>query len=114
MQIHYLLDTAKEGRDRLYGSRVSPRARAGLVDENRVYSRGEQARLRASARDGVALICPRCIHPLVSRRIPPRSEVSYVRARIWWICNDCGRSVVLDIERNGLTKKINDGGPEAR
>ena len=69
------------------------------MDEGRVYSREELADLGASARDGLALTCPRCNHPLVSHRVPPRSLVSYVRSRTWWMCSDCGRSVVLDEER---------------
>ncbi|MFP3948460.1 MAG: hypothetical protein ACOC8K_01850 [Gemmatimonadota bacterium] len=43
-----------------------------------------------------AIDCPRCGAPLERREVPPRSDVSYVRERIWLLCASCGRSGVLD------------------
>jgi ribosomal protein S27AE len=43
--------------------------------------------------------CPRCGSPLEMRDVPPRSEVAYVRDRVWLTCGPCGASAVLDRRR---------------
>jgi uncharacterized protein with PIN domain len=66
------------------------------MDDPVVYSRSELDRLRKQARRGGALRCPRCSEALLPRSVPPRSEVGYVRSRVWWVCPACRRSAVLD------------------
>jgi ribosomal protein S27AE len=41
-------------------------------------------------------VCPRCGSALERREVPPRSDVSYVRDRIWLLCGRCGATAVLD------------------
>lgn len=48
--------------------------------------------------------CPRCAGALELRDVPPRTEVAYVRDRVWLLCAACGASAVIDrrrIERAG-------------
>jgi hypothetical protein len=61
-----------------------------------VYTRQEVAGLARNAREGRPLICPRCGEPLQAEEVPPRSEVAYVRSRIWWVCPECRRSAILE------------------
>ena len=61
-----------------------------------VYTREEVADLARNARDGRPLVCPRCSEPLQAQEISPRSEVAYVRSRIWWVCHGCRRSAILE------------------
>lgn len=56
----------------------------------------DQRALRFAFREGVALVCPSCDVALDARPVPPRSDVSYVRDRLWVTCPSCHRSVVLD------------------
>lgn len=42
------------------------------------------------------LACPRCHVPLDRREVLPRTDVSYVRDRVWVTCPSCHRSAVLD------------------
>jgi hypothetical protein len=42
------------------------------------------------------LYCPRCGLALDRRPVQPRSDVSYVRRRVWVACPSCHRSTVLD------------------
>ncbi|MFG1690643.1 hypothetical protein ACGF5M_00565 [Gemmatimonadota bacterium] len=60
------------------------------------YSRDERERLSRMALGDGALSCPRCGGTVDRRAIPPRTDVSYVRDRIWLVCNDCSRSLVID------------------
>lgn len=43
--------------------------------------------------------CPHCGAALKRRDVPPRSDVSYVRERVWLLCGACGRSAVVDRPR---------------
>ncbi|MFQ5537199.1 MAG: hypothetical protein ACE5GJ_07070 [Gemmatimonadota bacterium] len=45
---------------------------------------------------GGVLRCPECGVVMDRRSVPPRSEVSYVRDRLWLVCPRCHRSAVLD------------------
>ncbi|MSR35654.1 MAG: hypothetical protein EXR95_03270 [Gemmatimonadetes bacterium] len=57
----------------------------------RTLARGERA-------------CPRCAGALELRDVLPRTEVAYVRDRVWLLCATCGASAVIDrrrIERAG-------------
>lgn len=60
------------------------------------FTKGAQRSLAGALRDGSALICPVCDVMLDQRPVPPRTDVSYVRDRLWIICPSCHRSVVLD------------------
>jgi uncharacterized protein with PIN domain len=71
------------------------------MTETEPYSRSELAELRADARMGRPLACPRCGASLEGRPVPPDSRVSYVRSRVWWMCPACRRSAVLDA-RDGV------------
>lgn len=61
------------------------------------YSSEERARIRrALARGEEKVRCPRCVTVLERRDEPPRSQVAYVRDRIWTLCPSCGRTTVFD------------------
>lgn len=75
-----------------------------------VYSKDELAELRASARFGRPLECPRCRTSLLSRPVVQSREVAYVRTRTWWICPECRRSAVLDAD-SGETRGSRGDGP---
>lgn len=45
---------------------------------------------------GEPLTCPACRVPLDERAVPPRSDVPYVRNRLWLVCPTCHRTTVLD------------------
>jgi ribosomal protein S27AE len=62
------------------------------------YSPDERHRLEHGIARGERL-CPRCGGALDVRDVPPRSEVSYVRDRVWLLCGACGGSVVMDRRR---------------
>jgi len=61
-----------------------------------VFTREEVADLARDSREGRSLVCPRCREPLQAKAIRPRSEVAYVRSRIWWVCPGCRRSAILE------------------
>jgi hypothetical protein len=52
--------------------------------------------LHAAFMDGAPLLCPVCETPLDRREVPPRTDVSYVRDRLWVSCPACHRTAVLD------------------
>jgi len=56
----------------------------------------QERRLADEVREGGPTACPACGGPLDQRPIPPRSDVSYVRDRVWLVCPACRRSAVLD------------------
>jgi hypothetical protein len=60
------------------------------------FSDDEIKRLGQALASGGELTCPTCRVPLDRRAIPPRSDVSYVRDRLWLTCPECHRAVVLD------------------
>jgi ribosomal protein S27AE len=64
------------------------------------YTPGERHTLERAAAQG-RLECPRCGAHLEMRDVPPRSEVAYVRDRVWLLCGPCGASTVLDRRRIG-------------
>lgn len=45
---------------------------------------------------GEPLDCPDCRVALDQRAVPPRTDVSYVRDRVWLVCPSCHATVVLD------------------
>jgi hypothetical protein len=55
--------------------------------------------------------CPRCGGALETRDVPPRSEVSYVRDRVWLLCGACGGSAVLDRRRIDRSRPASEPGP---
>ena len=56
----------------------------------------EEAELARAVRDEGSAACPRCGGPLDEWPIPPRTDVSYVRDRLWLVCPTCHRTAVLD------------------
>ena len=77
------------------------RPERAAADETPVdsYSREERESLTRMALGTGALSCPRCDGTMDRRAIPPRADVSYVRDRIWLVCGDCSRSLVIDRAR---------------
>jgi hypothetical protein len=76
------------------------------------FSAAERRSLEHALAAG-ASACPRCGSALERREVPPRSDVSYVRNRIWLLCGGCGATAVLDrdrIERARDGVDPNDGG----
>jgi len=65
------------------------------------WDRDDEQTLRTAFRDEAPLECPRCTIPLDQRRVPPRSDVSYVRDRVWVMCPSCHRTIVLDKRHPG-------------
>ena len=45
---------------------------------------------------GEPLLCPKCRSAMVRRDVRPRSDVSYVRDRVWLMCERCRRTAVLE------------------
>lgn len=50
---------------------------------------------------GGDVLCPRCDVTMDRREIPPRSDVSYVRDRVWLSCPSCHGSLVVDRREGG-------------
>lgn len=74
----------------------------GVGDSRRLFNRDEEALIRgAVAREAGPFSCPRCGGGLDIRKVPPRSDVAYVRDRILLVCNGCGRSLVVDHRDRG-------------
>lgn len=60
------------------------------------YTSTEIHRLESALAKGESLVCPRCATPLERWPVNPRRDVSYVRDRLWLVCSECRRTVVLD------------------
>jgi hypothetical protein len=60
------------------------------------FSAEEERQLANALRGAAPPPCPRCGGALDEWPIPPRSDVSYVRDRIWLVCPACRRTAVLD------------------
>ena len=60
------------------------------------FTAEEEQRLAEALRRGDRAVCPRCGVSLDEWPIPPRSDVSYVRQRVWLVCPACRRKVVLE------------------
>ncbi len=52
--------------------------------------------IRAALAGGSEPVCPRCGGRFDHTDVPPRSDVPYVRDRIWLICASCGDGLVMD------------------
>lgn len=65
------------------------------------YTDTEIHHLEAALAGGSELCCPRCDAPLDRWPVPPRRDVSYVRDRLWLVCPECRRTVVLDRREKG-------------
>jgi ribosomal protein S27AE len=74
------------------------------------YTPDERHALERSVAGG-RMDCPRCGGTLDVRDVPPRSEVSYVRDRVWLVCARCGGSAVLDRRRIGRAHRSHRSGP---
>jgi hypothetical protein len=64
------------------------------MDSN--YSAAETLGLLAAIRRGEAPDCPRCGLAMSRRSVEPRSDISYVRDRVWLVCGQCHGSAVID------------------
>lgn len=62
----------------------------------RRYPAGDVRAIERAFRAGEPVRCPRCDVSMDRRAIPPRSDVSYVRDRVWLSCPECGGALVLD------------------
>jgi hypothetical protein len=60
------------------------------------FSPHEERELTRAVRHGRPPRCPRCGGSLDEWPIPPRSDVSYVRDRLWLVCPSCRCTAVLD------------------
>jgi hypothetical protein len=67
-----------------------------MMGRDRGFSRGELSGIQAVVRERGTPRCPSCSVPLLSRRIPPRDDVAYVRHRLWLLCPECGRSALVE------------------
>jgi hypothetical protein len=56
----------------------------------------EVERIRAAVIAGTDLSCPRCGGSFDRTNVPPRSDVPYVRDRLWLLCTGCGAGLVID------------------
>lgn len=56
----------------------------------------EIERVRTALAGGSDPVCPRCGGRFDRTEVPPRSDVPYVRDRVWLICVACGAGLVLD------------------
>lgn len=65
------------------------------------FSASEEKRIARSFASGRAPECPRCASALDVRPVPPRTDVSYVRDRVWLTCPSCHRGVVIDRRETG-------------
>jgi hypothetical protein len=63
------------------------------------YTREEEDRLVSSLSEGGEPLCPRCGLVLGVQDVPEPEGVSYVRDRVWFTCDHCRRSIVLDRRR---------------
>jgi len=62
--------------------------------------KGEEAQIRAQLLDPHGTpTCPRCGGGLDQQSIPPRSDVSYVRDRLLFLCSRCGVRWTVDRPR---------------
>jgi hypothetical protein len=65
-------------------------------DMSQNFERAERTQIEAALEAGETLTCPSCHAPLDRTMIPPRTDVSYVRRRVWLTCGSCNKSLVLD------------------
>jgi hypothetical protein len=56
----------------------------------------EIERIRIALTGGAEPECPRCGGRFDRTEVPPRSDVSYVRNRVWLICSSCNTGLILD------------------
>ena len=61
-----------------------------------VFTPDELTALGREVRRGGAVRCPACGSALDQRPVPPRTDVSYVRDRVWLVCPSCHRNGVID------------------
>jgi hypothetical protein len=60
------------------------------------FSQDQLADLGRRVRRGEHPPCPACGATLDEQSVPPRTDVSYVRDRIWLVCPACHRNGVID------------------
>jgi len=62
----------------------------------KAFNAGQVEQIAQEVRTGEPPTCPECSVPLESRQVPPRTDVSYVRNRVWLVCSNCRRTAVID------------------
>ncbi len=87
-----VLRTGKE----LKSSVRSKQTREVPFDMAEQFEPHEVEHIRAALAGGSNAVCPRCEGRFDRADVPPRSDVPYVRDRIWLICATCGVGLVLD------------------
>jgi len=65
-------------------------------DMSQDFKRAERTQIEAALEGGGTLTCPSCRALLDRTMIPPRTDVSYVRRRVWLTCGSCNKRLVLD------------------
>lgn len=60
------------------------------------YTAAQRAELALQLKQARELQCPQCGCAVERTDVPPRSDVSYVRRRVWILCSQCDRTVILD------------------
>lgn len=65
------------------------------------YGSRDAAEMRRAFRSGEAVECPRCGVAMDRRPVPPRTDVSYVRDRVWLLCPGCRGTLVMDRREGG-------------
>ena len=65
------------------------------------FTRDQLAALAVVVWKGGQPVCPVCAVALDEQAVPPRTDVSYVRDRVWLVCPSCHRTAVLDRREPG-------------
>ncbi len=65
------------------------------------FTHDQLATLAEVVRKGGHPVCPECAVALDEQAVPPRSDVSYVRDRVWLVCPSCHRTGVIDRREPG-------------
>lgn len=65
------------------------------------YTPAEERRILEALKASGTPPCPRCGGALETTDVPPREDVSYVRHRIWLLCGQCRRSLLVDRRQLG-------------
>ncbi len=63
------------------------------------FTADELERLRGLVGGSEPFACPRCGRTLDTRRVAPRTDVAYVRDRLWMTCGSCEATGVIDLPR---------------
>ena len=70
-----------------------------LTGEGRYFAAGADLEILAALEHRTPPRCPVCNGALSVSEVAPRSDVAYVRRRIWASCAACRRATTLDVPR---------------